>query len=51
MVGSEEFSARGFERWTENFAGKPQRRAHMKNLDVSGRIILNWILEQQDVRV
>jgi hypothetical protein len=22
---------------------------HLKNLDVSGRIVLNWILEQQDV--
>jgi hypothetical protein len=25
--------------------------AHMKNLDVSVRIVLDWILEQQDVRV
>jgi hypothetical protein len=28
-----------------------KRGAHMKNLAVSGRIVLNWILEQQDVRL
>jgi len=32
-------------------AGKPERKSHLGDLDVDGRIILRWILRMWDVGV
>jgi hypothetical protein len=42
---------RGEKKYTVNLVRRPERKNHVKNLEVVGRIILNCILQKQNGKI